>query len=407
MDKKSPITNNHWSSEAQRAKGWQPTEKTKVIVGLSGGVDSSVAAKLLVDQGYEVVGVFMKNWEDGTEHCSALEDMKDAEQVAKKMGIPFYTYDFSRQYWEEVFEYFIRENKAGRTPNPDILCNRYIKFGVFLDKAQELEADFIATGHYAKRVLNNASGEYELHIPEDKEKDQTYFLHALTQDQLSKALFPLENMQKNQVRSIAEEYGFLNATKKDSTGICFIGERNYSEFLQKYVSKNPGNIVTPEGQVIGKHIGLSFYTIGQRRELGIGGVTGAEEKPWFVIEKDFESNNLVVSQDENLLLKSELMATDLTWIGGVPPAEVFECQARIRYRQGLVACKIALMERKQTQGLEIGDQGTKKRGVDLISNVRHPVHAKAHFKEPQRAVAPGQSVVFYQGDNCLGGGVIQ
>ena len=374
------------------------TKNERVVVGLSGGVDSSVAAKILLNKGYDVVGVFLKNWEDGSKHCRTAEDMRDAEAVAQKLGIPFHTYNFSKQYWEEVFEYFIRENKAGRTPNPDILCNKYIKFGVFLDKARELGADFIATGHYAKKVLNNASNKYELHIPEDKEKDQTYFLHALTQNQLSKALFPLENIQKNQVRAVAEECGFLNAKKKDSTGICFIGERNYSEFLQKYVSKNQGDIITPDGHVIGKHIGLSFYTIGQRRELGIGGVVGAKEKPWFVIEKDFKSNKLVVSQDEELLLKNELVATDLTWIAGAPPAEVFECQVRIRYRQGLATGKVSLMCNSPNQGLKISDQRVKFDDKSWFAMVQ--------FDKSQRAVAPGQSVVFYEGDTCLGGGVI-
>ncbi len=353
-------------------------KKNRVVVGLSGGVDSAVSAKLLLDQRYEVIGVFLKNWEED-ENCPAAVDALDARNVAKKLDIPFYTFNFSKEYWDQVFAYFLSENKKGRTPNPDILCNKFIKFGSFLEKAKELKADFIATGHYAKKFLNPETKKYELHVPIDKEKDQTYFLYALSQDQLAKALFPLTELTKSEVRKLAKKYGFENAGKKDSTGICFIGERNYSEFLQKYLDKKPGKIVTPEGEVVGDHIGLSFYTIGQRRELRIGGVRGAEEAPWFVIGKDKKKNELIVNQDEKLLFCGCLQADDLSWISGEAPGSEIFCEARIRYRQTSQSCLVRL------------DRKNK---------------ANVYFSTPQRAVTPGQSVVFYQGENCLGGGII-
>lgn len=354
--------------------------KRTVVVGLSGGVDSSLAAKLLTDQGHNVIGIFLKNWEDGSEQCSVAEDLRDAESVAEKLEIPFHTCNFSKEYWDDVFQYFLKENQAGRTPNPDILCNKYIKFGVFLKKAKELGADFIATGHYAKKVFNQHSDQFELHVPADKNKDQTYFLHALTQEQLSRSLFPLADLQKTQVRTLAEEFGFSNFQKKDSTGICFIGKRNYSEFLQQYISKKPGNIVTADGQAVGKHIGLSFYTIGQRKELGIGGIQGFPEKPWFVVRKDMEQNELMVGQDEELLLVDKLVAQKLTWIGTLPFQKSFKCQAKIRYRQKAVDCTVHVIAENR---------------VEVI------------FKSAQRAVTSGQSVVFYVGEVCLGGGEIE
>ncbi|MCF7905682.1 tRNA 2-thiouridine(34) synthase MnmA [Candidatus Gracilibacteria bacterium] len=354
--------------------------KYRIAVGLSGGVDSSVAAKLLVDQGYEVIGIFMRNWEDDSPQCTAPRDALDAERVAKKLGIPFHEVNFAKEYWNEVFEYFLEENKRGRTPNPDILCNVYIKFGALLEKAKELGCELLATGHYAKKYWNEETHQWELHIPADRTKDQTYFLHALSQAQLASALFPLEDLEKHDVRRIAQETGFANAEKKDSTGICFIGERNYSEFLQKFIKKSPGNITEADTRkVLGEHMGLSFYTIGQRKELGIGGVKDFPDAPWFVVEKNFQSNELVVSQKEDKLLADSLSAENLTWISGKSPAEKFECGARIRYRSDVVPCTVTLQ--KDT--------------------------AQVTFKEPVRAITPGQSIVFYNGDVCVGGGEIQ
>ena len=352
----------------------------KVVVGLSGGVDSSVAAKLLKDQGYEVIGVFLKNWEETSEQCIAEEDLRDAENIAKQLEIPFFTFNFSKQYWNDVFEYFLKENRLGRTPNPDILCNKYIKFGIFHEKAKALGADYIATGHYAKKVFNKTKKAYELHIPADTNKDQTYFLHAITQKQLARSIFPLENLKKKQVREIAQKHGFTNHEKKDSTGICFIGKRNYSQFLQQYLAKTPGNISTPKKQIIGKHIGLSFYTIGQRKELDIGGQKGFPEKPWFVIKKDLENNVLIVSQDETLLFSKKLTAQKINWITTTPSSQTFDCEARIRYRQAPFGCTIKPQTETQQEVI---------------------------FQTPQRAIAPGQSIVFYDHGKCLGGGEIQ
>ncbi len=352
---------------------------SRVVVGLSGGVDSSVTAKLLVDQGYEVIGIFMKNWEDEDDpHCPAAIDAVDARAVADKLGIQFYSFNFAKEYWRDVFEDFLQAHRDGLTPNPDIWCNQYIKFKVFLEKAEELGAYFLATGHYAKNYLNPKTGLQELQIPFDKNKDQTYFVYTLGQKQLQKVLFPLQDLDKSEVRKIAQESGFLNADKKDSTGICFVGERNYSKFLQQYLEKEPGDIVQLEtGKVLGQHIGLSFYTLGQRRELHIGGVKGAKESPWFVVNKNFDQNKLEVSQDENQLLTSELQAHKLTWVAGESPDKT-NLQARIRYRSDAVNCVISL--------------------ADQVITVK--------FLQPVRAVTPGQSIVFYDGDVCLGGGII-
>ncbi|MCF7917683.1 tRNA 2-thiouridine(34) synthase MnmA [Candidatus Gracilibacteria bacterium] len=355
-------------------------KKKKIVVGLSGGVDSSVAAKLLIDQGYEVLGVFMKNWDENGPECTASEDAAMAEKVAKHLHIPFHTANFTKEYWNDVFEYFLSENKAGRTPNPDILCNKYIKFGAFLTEAKKLGVDFIATGHYAKKVWNEKTNLYELHIPTDKEKDQTYFLHAISQEQLAQAIFPLQDLQKAEVRKIAKKEGFVTADKKDSTGICFIGERNYYDFLQKYLKKTPGDFIDADSEkVVGTHSGLSFYTIGQRKNLQIGGIRGFEEKPWFIIAKNFKDNQIIVSQDESKLDGIELTAHKLTWISGNAPSEKFECTARIRYRSRDVAC--------------------------YVSTKNDIAHVKFH--SPVRAISPGQSVVFYDGDVCLGGGEIR
>jgi len=350
----------------------------KIVVGLSGGVDSAVTAKLLVEAGHEVIGVFMKNWDDADdEHCPAAADAIDAREVATQIGIPFYSFNFAKHYWENVFDYFLQEHRKFRTPNPDILCNKFIKFEAFLKAAEELGAEKIATGHYARNYFNADSRLFELQAPKDANKDQTYFLHALTQEQLSKALFPLADLTKPEIRAIAKDNDFINADKKDSTGICFVGERDYMTFLKKYLHQAPGEIITEKGDVIGQHIGLSFYTLGQRKNLNIGGVQNYPEAPWFVLEKDSENNRLVVCQDsENpKLFSKELTVSEINWIAGKPPVET-KLQAKIRYRQISQLCT-------------------------LDGNI-------VTFDNPQRAITPGQSVVFYSLDGkvCLGGGEI-
>lgn len=363
--------------------------KKRVVVGLSGGVDSSVTAKLLVDQGYEVIGLFMKNWDDSDDaHCPAAVDAIDARNVAVKLGIPFYTVNFAKEYWDHVFEYFLEEHRQFRTPNPDILCNKFIKFDAFLKHALSLGADYVATGHYAANVLNEETGLYELRVPKDANKDQTYFLYTLQQHQLEKTLFPLADLEKPRIREIAKEEGFENANKKDSTGICFVGERDYMTFLKKYLHQEPGDMVTEKSEVVGQHIGLSFYTLGQRKDLNIGGVRGYPELPWFVLGKDIEKNQIIVCQDsENpKLFSSSLVAHKLDWASGSSPLsptiETFKCQAKVRYRQESQACQIKAGE----------DDG----------------QIEVNFEAPQRAVTPGQAVVFYSEDGtvCLGGGEI-
>ncbi len=356
--------------------------KQRIIVGMSGGVDSSVAALLLKEQGFAVEGLFMKNWEedDTDDHCPAKEDMQDAMAVAEKLGIRLNLCNFSAEYWDRVFEHFLAEYRAGRTPNPDILCNKEIKFRAFLDHALELGAAAIATGHYA-RITRDAEGAH-LRKGLDAGKDQSYFLHALDQHQLEHARFPLGELEKSRVREIAEAAGLVTAGKKDSTGICFIGERRFSEFLGRYLPAQPGDIETPEGDVIGRHQGLMYYTIGQRQGLGIGGLKGYSDAPWFAAAKDLERNVLVAVQGKHhpLLYKPALEAAQLHWIGGEAPAMPFACKAKIRYRQPDQACTIT--------GLA-GDR------------------ARVVFDQPQRAITPGQSVVFYHGDECLGGGIIE
>jgi len=371
--------------------------KQRVVVGLSGGVDSAVSAYLLKQQGYDVIGIFMKNWEDDddSEYCSSNIDFVDAASVADVIGIEIEHVNFAAEYKDRVFAEFLREYQAGRTPNPDILCNAEIKFKAFLDHAMRLGAEKIATGHYARVRLNETTGKHELLKGLDPGKDQSYFLHRLNQAQLSKTLFPVGELHKTEVRRIAAEIGLPNAKKKDSTGICFIGERPFREFLNRYIQKEPGPIKdgTPlpgskdHGRVIGQHVGLSFYTLGQRQGLGIGGVKpkgaqkgGGEHAPWFVARKDMEKNTLWVVQghDHPMLLSHALHAQDASWVAGEPPAPR-AMAAKTRYRQADAACTIS------------GIEGSAFR---------------LQFPEAQWAVTPGQSAVLYDGEVCLGGGVI-
>ena len=354
----------------------------KIVVGMSGGVDSSVAALLLKQQGYEVIGLFMKNWEDddSDEYCSSRQDLLDAVSVADTIGIPIEAVNFAAEYKERVFSYFLREYQAGRTPNPDILCNSEIKFKAFLDHAIQLGADVIATGHYAQ--VREADGLFQLLKAADDSKDQSYFLHRLNQAQLSHAMFPLGKLLKSEVRAIAGQHGLSNYAKKDSTGICFIGERPFREFLNRYLPTSPGNMVTPEGKVVGQHIGLSFYTIGQRQGLGIGGAKEASGEPWFVTGKDMTNNCLIVVQghDHPMLLSSCLTALDNHWISGAAPLLNHPYAAKTRYRQADAPCCVTAM------------------GGNRCS---------FRFDQPQWAVTPGQSVVLYDGEVCLGGSIIE
>jgi tRNA-specific 2-thiouridylase len=353
--------------------------KGKIAVGLSGGVDSSVTAALLQEQGYEVVGVFLKIWDMSDPFCPAAVDAEDARSVAHALGIPFYTFDFSQRYKENVFSVFLEENKKGRTPNPDILCNTEIKFGGFVDIADELGCSHVATGHYAEKRYNEATKEFELVLPVDAEKDQTYFLHGLTQKQLARAMFPLGGLQKSEVRSIAKEKGFITAAKKDSVGICMVGDREYRSFLEEYLKKIPGEMqMIRTGQVVGQHQGLSFYTLGQRKQLGIGGVKNLPEMPFFVVKKDFKNNVLVVSQEETDLDTMTLKADMLRWVSETAPVGTFTVDAKVRYRTAAAPCEVRM-------------------SGDIID---------VTFMDPVRAVTPGQSVVLYDGDVCLGGGVI-
>lgn len=354
---------------------------SKVIVGMSGGVDSSVTTLLLQQQGYVVEGLFMKNWDedDGSEYCTAKADLADAQAVADKLGIHLHTANFAAEYWDNVFEYFLAEYRAGRTPNPDILCNREIKFKVFLDYATLLGAEKIATGHYCR--VNTENGRTTLLKGIDPAKDQSYFLHAVTESALAKTLFPIGNLEKTAVRQLAEQHSLATAKKKDSTGICFIGERRFKDFLEQYLPAQPGNIVSVDGDTLGKHSGLMYYTIGQRQGLGIGGIKDAPEEPWYVVDKDMANNILIVAQGEHpALYANALECSQLHWISGSAPASNTALHCKIRYRQQDQACRIAFSD-------------TGKVRVD--------------FSDAQRAITPGQSIVFYQGDICLGGGIIE
>ena len=355
---------------------------TRVIVGLSGGVDSAVAALLLKKQGYQVEGLFMDNWEDGEDetYCTAAEDFQDGRQVCETLGIPLHKMNFAAEYRERVFRHFLDGYAAGYTPNPDVLCNSEIKFKAFLEHALRLGATHIATGHYAR--LAAAPDGVRLLKALDASKDQSYFLHAVPQAALQRALFPLGELLKTDTRVLAKEAGFANHAKKDSTGICFIGERRFAEFLGKYLPAQPGDIVTPEGRVMGRHNGLMYYTLGQRQGIGIGGQRDTEASPWYVAGKDMQRNKLLVVQghDHPQLLSSSLEATHLHWIAGKPPAVSLDCMAKTRYRQADQACRIVHIDGER---------------------------CRVEFDQPQRAVTPGQYAVFYSGEICLGGGVIQ
>ena len=359
-------------------KGQGSTKKT-VVVGMSGGVDSSVAAFLLKEQGYDVVGLFMVNWEEESGACTAEEDFEDVKRVCNKLGMPYYSVNFAKEYRERVFAHFLAEYEAGRTPNPDVLCNREIKFGPFRAYAEQLGADCIATGHYCG-IAHTEEGHLLLKAA-DAGKDQTYFLNQVTQPQLENVLFPLGGMQKSEVRAIAAREGLSTARKKDSTGICFIGERNFRKFLQEYLPARPGRILTADGEEVGQHIGLMYYTLGQRRGLELGGKKGEEGGRWFVIGKDVKSNVLYVSHgDESALYARGCTVSGMNWIPAPPAEEVFSCTAKFRYRQGEQAVTVT------------------RTGEDTL---------EITASEPQRALTPGQYAVLYRGERCIGGGVIE
>lgn len=356
--------------------------KKRVVVGMSGGVDSSVSALLLKQQGYDLVGLFMKNWDDSDDAgvCTATQDYEDVAKVAEQIGIPYYSVNFEKEYWDRVFEYFLSEYKKGRTPNPDVMCNKEIKFKAFLDYALQLDADYIAMGHYAQ-ISRDANGTVHLLRGADPNKDQTYFLSTVSQQQLQRALFPIGNLQKSQVRQIAAQAGLATAHKKDSTGVCFIGERNFRKFLSEFLPAQPGKMLTPDGTEMGTHAGLMYYTIGQRSGLGIGGSSRSNE-PWFVVGKDMEHNILYVDQgfENPLLYATDLDATDAAFIAPLSSyGSSFQCTAKFRYRQ-------------------------KDLGVTVHLLADDQVHVE--FDQPVRAITPGQEVVFYDGSECLGGATI-
>ena len=355
---------------------------TKVIVGMSGGVDSSVSAHLLIEQGYQVEGLFMKNWEedDTDEYCAASQDLDDAQLVCDKLGIKLHTINFATEYWDNVFEYFLAEYKAGRTPNPDIMCNKEIKFKAFLEFAcEDLSADYIATGHYVQREF--IDGQWSMLRGLDSNKDQSYFLYTLSDEQVGRTLFPVGNIEKPAVRAIAEKANLVTHNKKDSTGICFIGERKFKDFLGQYLPAQPGKIESAEGEVIGDHDGLMYHTLGQRKGLRIGGLANAGEEPWYVVEKDLLRNVLIVGQGHNhpRLFSKGLIGNQLHLVNRKPLDAPLECTVKTRYRQDDVPCHLSPMSD----------------GEYLVM-----------FDEPQSSVTPGQSVVFYQDNICLGGGII-
>lgn len=354
----------------------------KVICGMSGGVDSSVSAYLLKKQGYQVEGLFMKNWEedDNEAYCAAAADLKDAQQVCDKLDILLHTVNFSAEYWDNVFEYFLDEYRSGRTPNPDIMCNKEIKFKAFLAFAAEiLGADHIATGHYVRRARVNE--QWQMLRGLDSNKDQSYFLYTLDENHLAQTLFPLGELNKTTVRSIAQQQGLVTHNKKDSTGICFIGERKFKDFLQQYLPAQPGDIESPEGRVIGRHDGLMYHTLGQRKGLHIGGLKAANELPWYVVDKDLSRNVLIAAQgaDHPLLYSKGLIANQLHWVDRQSLTDSKTLTVKTRYRQQDVNCTVTPLNESEI---------------------------KVMFKQPEKAITPGQSAVFYQGNRCLGGGII-
>ncbi len=378
---KSQTYEKHFSKLSAEQLAQNATKK--VICGMSGGVDSSVSAFILQQQGYQVEGLFMKNWEedDDTDYCTAAADLADAQAVCDKLGIKLHKINFAAEYWDNVFEHFLSEYKAGRTPNPDILCNKEIKFKAFLEyAAEDLGANYIATGHYVRR--RSADDNTQLLRGLDANKDQSYFLYTLSSKQVGQSLFPVGDIEKPIVRAIAEDLGLVTAKKKDSTGICFIGERKFKDFLARYLPAQPGNIRTVEGDIIGRHDGLMYHTLGQRKGLGIGGVKGAGEEAWYVVEKDLVNNELIVAQghDHSALLSTGLIAQQLHWVDRQPIREPLRCTVKTRYRQTDVPCTIE----------PIDDESIK-----------------VIFDEPQIAVTPGQSAVFYLDEVCLGGGIIE
>ncbi len=353
----------------------------RVILGMSGGVASSVSALLLKEAGYNVIGLFMKNWDEKDEYgvCTATEDSDDARRVANQLGIPYYAINFEKEYWDRVFKYFLQEYSLGRTPNPDIMCNKEIKFKAFLEKAMDLDADYMATGHYAQiKTIPGPVPHYQLIRGADRSKDQSYFLYTLGQRQLSKTLFPIGHLNKSQVRQLAQKHGLATAARKDSTGICFIGEKDFKAFLQNYLPAQPGEMRNIDNDTkVGNHDGLMYYTLGQRKGLGIGG----QGEAWFVVDKEVSRNILYVAQGHNhpALYSRGLIAKDQVWVGGQEPGNKFNCTAKFRYRQA--------------------DQEVE---VEVKDN-----NCRVIFQQPQRAITPGQAVVFYQKDLCLGGATIE
>ena len=369
-----PTSNSHTADKTP--------ENTKVIIGMSGGVDSSVSALLLKEQGYNVEGLFMKNWEedDNAEYCAAAEDLQDAQAVADKLEIPLHTINFAAEYWDNVFEYFLEEYKAGRTPNPDIMCNKEIKFKAFLEfAAEDLGADYIATGHYTQKRFSN--GKWQLIRGRDDNKDQSYFLYTLSSEQIGQTLFPIGDIPKPEVREIAKQHGLITHDKKDSTGICFIGERKFKDFLSQYLPANPGTIETAEGESIGEHQGLMYHTLGQRKGLLIGGKKEHGDEPWYVVDKDVVRNVLIVGQgsDHERLYSKGLVAKQLHWVDRNGPEQSCKMTVKTRYRQHDIPCTVT----------------PKDNVVEVL------------FDTPQKAVTPGQSAVFYIDDVCLGGGIIE
>ncbi|MFT4810865.1 MAG: tRNA-specific 2-thiouridylase [Paraglaciecola sp.] len=379
----SSLYSKSMTTSSQSSDDTRDNSQIKVVVGMSGGVDSSVSAYLLKQQGFQVEGLFMKNWEedDNDEYCAAAEDLKDAQAVSDKLGITLHTINFAAEYWDNVFEYFLEEYKAGRTPNPDIMCNKEIKFKAFLEfAAEELSADYIATGHYVQR--SDKTGNWQMLRGLDDNKDQSYFLYTLGEQHIAQTLFPIGHLEKPKVREIALEQDLVTHDKKDSTGICFIGERKFKDFLAQYLPAQPGEIETAEGKIIGKHDGLMYHTLGQRKGLLIGGMKEYGEEPWYVVDKDIERNVLIVGQGAHhpRLYSRGLLANQLHWVDRKGPQQAIRCLVKTRYRQQDIPCQI-------TPNID---------GSLLVE-----------FDESQKAVTPGQSAVFYQNEICLGGGIIE